>query len=357
MRVGHTTESDSMGNSRGNACMRFLRNTLRDSGKNSIVYLLTVLAVTILGLRLYEPTTHSRLNPFAKRVLRIRYRIAYDYWFNRRNLKEAYSYRIKYMLAIYYGLFSGDIREAGNYLSVVAEPDFLNLLNLQSENINNINQLLWADSQFIKALPERKKVNNVLMCGPSSDLYSIDYSYYDFIVFNKPPPADLKIDYQKIILILNNQWVLNNRDLLECWLNENNPSFVFSPQPISFEGVLNLHAILPKFPLSASLMGLQRSLLILNHVFEITNMRVEGFNFSLTSEPYKEWYPSLIKQQFGELKKGIYDSNKIHDFALNLIFTRKLIRSSRTVFEGDFVDIAVNDIGLNINLFENLYPN
>ena len=357
MPVVDTSESDSKGNFRGNTFMGFIRNMLRDSGKNSIVYLLTVLAVTILGLRLFEPMPLSRLNPIAKRVLRIRYRIAYDYWFNKRNLKEAYSYRIKYMLAIYYGLFSGDISEAENYLSVVAEPDFLNLLDLQSENLYNINQLPWVDSQFIKALPERKKVKNVLMCGPSSDLYSIDHSSYDFIIFNKPPPADLKINSKKVVLILNNQWVLNKRDFLEFWLNENNPALVVSPQPISFEGVLNLQAILPKFPLSASLMGLQRSLLILNHVFEIANMRVEGFNFSLTSEPYKEWYPSLIKEQFGELKKGIYDSNKIHDFALNLIFTRKIIRSSSTTFEGEFVEIANKDIALNISLFENLYPN
>ena len=202
MPVVDTSESDSKGNFRGNTFMGFIRNMLRDSGKNSIVYLLTVLAVTILGLRLFEPMPLSRLNPIAKRVLRIRYRIAYDYWFNKRNLKEAYSYRIKYMLAIYYGLFSGDISEAENYLSVVAEPDFLNLLDLQSENLYNINQLPWVDSQFIKALPERKKVKNVLMCGPSSDLYSIDHSSYDFIIFNKPPPADLKINSKKVVLIL-----------------------------------------------------------------------------------------------------------------------------------------------------------
>ena len=179
---------------------------------------------------------------------------------------------------------------------------------------------------------------------------------YEFVVFGKPPPLDLKVDSSKIILILNNQWVLNKIEILEHWLNERNPAFVFSPQPINYKSVSKeIFTILPKFPLSASLMGLQRILFILTYTFDIKNIYIDGFDFSLTEKPYKEWYPSLINDQYGNLKKGIFISNKVHDFVLNITFIRKLAKLSVTIIEGECVDIANRDILINISLFERLY--
>lgn len=337
--------------------MNFLREKLRESGRNRFVYWFSFLMISVFGLRDFEPMKNTELRPFRARTLRVYYRIAYDYWFYQRNIKEAYNYRIKYMLGIYHGLFSGNKSEAELYLSIISDSDFLGFLDINRDNAKILERL---HSNVYKSFSSEerleKEIDNILVCGPNSDLYSIDFFSYDFVVFGKPPPMDLKIDTGKIILILNNHWVLNKTESLEEWLNSSNPAFVFSPQPINYKGVSSrVFSVLPKFPVSASLMGLQRILFILTHTFNVKLITVDGFNFSLADRPYNDWYPSLINQQYGDINKGIYHSNKVHDFVLNIIFVRMLAQLSSTLIEGECVDIANNDISENISLFEGLY--
>ena len=131
---------------------------------------------------------------------------------------------------------------------------------------------------------------------------------------------------------------------------------VISPQKILYEGTIyEGHAYLPKFLFGASLMGLQRNLFLLKYLFDFEYLKVTGFNFSLSNDPYGKWYPSLIRKNYGDLYKGIVISNAGHDFLLNLMFTRKFLKGKAASIEGEINDICNKNIKQNIELFSSIY--
>ena len=102
-------------------------------------------------------------------------------------------------------------------------------------------------------------------------------------------------------------------------------------------------------------MGLQRNLIIIRNIFSTEALVVKGFNFSLSSDPYKAWYPSLIRRNYGDLYKGIVISNSVHDLVLNLMFTRKFLQASPIHIEGEINHICNRSIIQNLNLFRRIY--
>jgi len=72
-------------------------------------------------------------------------------------------------------------------------------------------------------------------------------------------------------------------------------------------------------------MGLQRLLIILPSFTKFDKLILKGYNFGLSKKPYLSWYPSLIEQNWGEIKKGLFLSYMRHCLPYNVIITREII--------------------------------
>lgn len=333
-----------------------IKKRIEMSFEGKLVYALVEILARLLGLNKLHIEKGLRLGAIKKKVLGIRCRIGYEYNFKHLDLKRAYEFRVEHFLAIVFGVLGVDEKAARRYLSVVAEKDLVDLLNLDEHHKYFLREQNLNDpAMFDNRMPERKSVSNMLMCGPGADPNEIDFECYDYVVFNKPPPSSLNIDARKIILILNNQWVLNKSEELKGWFAVNSDSTVISPRQIDQEHKRNeVFDHLPKFLLGASLMGLQRNLFIINRLYETKHLDVFGFDFSLSREPYSKWYPSLIKKKFGDLNSGIIFSNSMHDFLLNVMYTRKFLRQNEYV-NGEIRRICEQRAGEILYLFEKRY--
>jgi len=157
------------------------------------------------------------------------------------------------------------------------------------------------------------------------------------------------------LLILNNQWAIKNTIALNEWKKEHPNSTILSPQNISKEVVRHpIFNSIPLYPERAALMGLQRSLFILSNLYCFKKITIIGFNFSLSNLPYKEWYPSLIKINYGSLNYGIIKSNVTHDLALNLIYTHKILGKGNYLAE-ELTTITSRNVWDNLNYFSKKY--
>ena len=226
--------------------------------------------------------------------------------------------------------------------------------SLSFQTIQNKSKFKYYDTTNIKL--DKTKVKKTIYIGPAADLGSIQLDSYDLIVLNKPVRLSPPFQNKSFVLILNNQWVIEKKDELLNWLSNYPNVTVISPQHIKQD--LQRHEIfdlIPRYCEKASLMGLQRSLFILTELYEFESVDVQGFNFSLTHNPYKNWYPSLITKNFsGDLNVGIVRSNVVHDFVLNLSFTNRLLSKYGSI-NGEIRDILHRGVISNIEHFQGLY--
>ena len=275
------------------------------------------------------------------------YSIAYKFYFLKSDLRKAYYYRISLAIELEKALENNMRKKASNYLDIIA-GNYLSEFNLGEERNN---YLKTRPKNFVtnNFAAQKKLMNSVLVCGPGSELNSINFSQHDLIVLNKPINlTEFKIDPQKVVLILNNQWSLNKKDKISEWIKEFPAAKIFTPNRIEVNDELNSgFKKIPEVPFHASLMGLQRSTILLLANFEIVSFTFEGFNFSLSETPYKSWYPSLLKQHHGSFASGFLQTNMIHDFLLNYMFIKKFVDSNKYNISGSilkYTDMNTNQV-------------
>lgn len=301
---------------------------------------------------------HGKIyNNNVKRLYSIFLRIGYHYNAISLKLLRAYKYRITHMYLISVGILSGNQNNANRYLIEIYDIALINKIGLDrivESGIKKISKFKYYDTTNIKL--DKTKVKKTIYIGPAADLGSIQLDSYDLIVLNKPVRLSPPFQNKSFVLILNNQWVIEKKDELLNWLSNYPNVTVISPQHIKQD--LQRHEIfdlIPRYCEKASLMGLQRSLFILTELYEFESVDVQGFNFSLTHNPYKNWYPSLITKNFsGDLNVGIVRSNVVHDFVLNLSFTNRLLSKYGSI-NGEIRDILHRGVISNIEHFQGLY--
>ena len=118
--------------------------------------------------------------------------------------------------------------------------------------------------------------------------------------------------------------IYKQSDILE-WHKEYPDSIIISPNKIeNIQCNVENFKCIPKFPFGASLMGLQRAIMILCNKFNPKHIKAEGFDFQLGPNAYKKWYPSLFKSEgFSNQRQMILFATMKHDFILNYLFLKK----------------------------------
>ena len=263
--------------------------------------------------------------------------------------------RLKIALRIRDGDINGDHKLVDNYLHIIAESDLFEKLVLPTDDRTTLS-ILGGEGfdHLFEVQSPKKRVMSVALIGPAMDLTDLDADRYDLYVFNKPP-SNTVIPSDKIILILNNIWPLSNMNALEAWLRGHPKAHVLSPTGTPFGLSRNAKFDrIPRFPFNSSLMGLQRALFILNNMFDIDHLEITGFNFSLSTAPYKQWYPTINIKDDVTHTAGILRSIRKHDFLLNYMYTRKILRRMKSV-SGEVKDLCDMDVGIIIKRFEILY--
>jgi hypothetical protein len=311
----------------------------------------------LLRLDKYSPISGVYKNILPTKIAIRCGQAGYNYNFQQLDFVRAYNYRIRTLLWLHERGNGSERLAAQRYLSVAGAPDLIDLLRLPSDMASSLAEVSrYKDSLFDISVERSKEFREILLCGPSLDLDSVDFKGYDYIAFTKPPPEHIEIDGHRLILILNNQWVVRKGMELESWLSRRSPAHIFSIRELSSKNAIcGIDKFLPKFPLSASLMGLQRALLILIAHFSIRRLDVRGFDMSLSTVPYKDWYPSLIREQFGSLREGLLFSNRVHDFLLNFMITRYILERNHCISGGALSEVAHTNIAIIFERLKNLF--
>lgn len=250
----------------------------------------------------------------------------FRYYFKSLRFIEAYSLRIK--LAIY---LEENKKIDRNYLDVIWQKDFSDLFSLSEEEKNYLLNRK-RKLNFVQGKDKENENMKILFFGPSANLEKIKSFQYDYVCLTKPIPLDkLGINPKKVILILNNMWSLHKVDAVTNWIHGNKGARVFSPNKIRGKDYNSSSFLkIPTFGLG-SLMGLQRALSLVISELKPKEVCIEGFDFYLSDQPIKAWYPSLYKQEgFINQNQGILFSNLNHDFLLNFLFI-KYLRDSSTI--------------------------
>ena len=284
------------------------------------------------------------------------YSIAYNYYYLRTELKLAYKYRIR--LTILHEKWGKKAmrKNASNYLDIIC-GDHIPNFNFSANEIEYLkHRKIWNAKIFKKNVnKDRETPKSILICGPATELSKIKFKDFDYIVFNKPIELDnLNVESHKVILILNNQWSINKIEEVVGWAKKYYNAKIFSPNKIGLRNENN-HGFqnIPIFPFRSSLMGLQRSIIILLTNFNIETLTLEGFNFSLSERPYQKWYPSLLKQHHGNFAKGFIHTNMIHDFLLNYLFVKKIVSSECYQVDGSVTKYTKMNTTKVLNIFCN----
>lgn len=333
-----------------------MRQKFKHSGEIFLIYILFKIVLIFIRIVSGLFVDIEFIDRIKHKIERMELRVSYDYWFNKSKLINAYKYRIRYMVGIANGIYSGSPLKAQCYLKTISEPDFISLLEIDQETLNALSALKSCDEQINIMKNNNISADKILIVGPCAKISDIQYTKYSHIVFTKPPPFDVRKYEEKIILILNNQWVIQRRNELIKWLTYHSPKFIFSPQDISeITDYIPCAGMVPKFPLNTSLMGLQRALYIVLQNFDVQEIELSGFNYALASKPYEEWYPSLIPKEEYKKMKAIKRSLQVHDFVLNILFVRSMANCADIQITGECVDIARQPIIQNINKFQCIY--
>jgi hypothetical protein len=308
------------------------------------------------GLRYFDRINKAPLKGYREKLLRAELRLGYESNFNRMQLKTAYVYRIKYFIAVYLGMITGDRKKAKLYLDIVSKPDFIDAINLTSELRDVLHALNGNSSALIEInFKNRMPIGRTLVCGPKLDIFRINFAQFDTLVFLKPPPEGLDTHNLRVVIILNNFWVKNRKNSILKWISNNPTSIVISPIDINSVYVRDPEFNnMPTSLLGVSPMGMQRAIIILEKKFNIQELMLDGFDFSLSRSPYNVSYSSAMSEIFGTQNKAIIHSNKGHDFVFNVLLTRELARNFIHI-KGDVIKLSNKNIGELMNIFHSIY--
>lgn len=263
----------------------------------------------------------------------------FRYHFKTKDFFRAYSIRLKQ--AIFLEKYQ---KIETNYLDILWHEECHDLFDLTVRE----KKYLFDRKKTFSLVDSKKKEQSVLFFGPSADINRIkEYEYdFDFLCINKPiNPEKLKVDPKKIILVLNNIWSIKKTKEVYEWINQNKDSHVFSPNNI-FGKNYNESSFnkIPSFGLG-SLMGLQRAVTLVISEFDVKKLRVEGFDFYLSMEPIKSWYPSLYAEEgFKNQKQGILNATLNHDYLLNFLFMKKIKKMFKENLEGEINIFLEKDV-------------
>lgn len=307
------------------------------------------------GLNDLQYKSNKKLGTFGRKLLDRKLRLEYQEKFKSLCLVDAYRLRVKLFLFYESGLLSSDKKAVRRYFSIIFSDDYCSALNLDLSTKKAIKEAMEkAIPVPINFVEEKKYIQKCLVLGPSANPAEVDLQGYDLVVVNKPLPDEFKIDSDRILLILNNQWSIQKKASLLKWLSNRSDARVIGPQDLNAN--YSRHPIfdqMPEYPSGASLMGLQRTLFILERLYEFGELAIQGFDFSLSENPYKSWYPSLIKKNYGTFSRGLIDSNATHDLILNVMYVRNFCKRHPEL-TGKIRDISSSPVADIISQFESL---
>lgn len=289
---------------------------------------------------------------FLHRFLLAISRYGFNLFFYRRHFQRAYEIKIYGLLiAIKWAQKTGvEFQPELNALSLFNQADVLAVMpGVYLKAIRTLAKVPLVTMQSNTTV-ERER-NSFYMIGPAANIDELDAGSADYLVLTKPIEKKYLPKNKKIILVLNNTYVLRHRSAVADYCRQVGPAFVFSRQDIPGVDTLWADEAIPKFAKPSSLMGFQRALCTLDYWFEIEHVWSEGFDFSLRFEPYGQWYPSLLGQDFSEFKTGLTISNMIHDIAMNILWVRSFVRNKGGMCSGLAFDIAQENIWSSLGSF------
>ena len=270
--------------------------------------------------------------------------------FNRGDLKKAYRFKIEQAIR-YEKLNKNNVLalRASNYLDIFNQEDVLETIPLSRVTSDYLKKREKSKNLIVKSI--NTKGAKFLYCGPATMLNEINFKKYDFIVFNKPLiDQQLPIPNEKLIIILNNTWSMNEfKKITYKWGYENSSVQFFSPNFLGLKNENNkIFKLIPNF-LNASPMGLQRTLFVILNYYNVCSLEVVGADFDLTLNSYLSWYPRANIELKGN---GFIGTNRIHDFLFNFLYTKKIKLEVNKIFYGSldrYLEMPIRDI---IYLFE-----
>jgi hypothetical protein len=281
--------------------------------------------------------------------------IGYKYYFRTYQLRKAYALRMKQAIEIEKSSHNGQEVLTSSYLDIFNDNEISTLFGLDkacSEYMANRKSL--PIFRNILSNSNRKKIGKVLLFGPSGDPQTIREKSFDRFCIMKPfPLEDYGLKDNQVLVVLNNIWSLHNKKLIQDWAIANPRAIIISPNELGVKGELNYEfQCLPKF-IFGGLMGLQRALTILIHYYEFDSIEIEGFDFSLSKDPYKSWYPSMRTEEgFLDVKHQVLFANMNHDFLLNYCYTKKLREHIGSKMYGSLDPFLNNTVGNVLDLLQ-----
>lgn len=264
--------------------------------------------------------------------------LRYKFYFFKGNLQKAYRYRFMNI-----EILSRQRRESeglAEYMEIVYVDEIKESFIFKGKG-NFVIQSGSANPPTSEGVVERKKYNggNIILIGPAADLDAININDFDTVVFTKPI-FDVSKRPKNTVLILNNIWTIKKAESVKSFASKYAPDIIFSPQRIEGVDTIWPHDLFASLPFGSSLMGLQRALAIVNHYFDVSQLTVEGFDFSTSWKPYKKWYPTLMASDSSLIHEEILASNCKHDFLLNVLFCRRFVRHVEYPVSGKAFDLA-----------------
>lgn len=267
---------------------------------------------------------HPKLSD--RKLLRRKYQEnGYIHFFKTARVRDAYRLRFSAAVCLEREGAPLDAARAGNYLDIVNAPDVRAWLGLDAGLDAYLSGRGEKGDLMSPAPGAVREAGRTLLCGPSADMAALDFAAYGTVVLMKPIDlAKYGMRAGQIALILNNQWSIGQKDEVIAWAGRNPGARILSPNRMglaneSAEGF----ASIPKFPFG-SFMGLQRALAILLSGWRFGRAELAGFDFSLSEEAYRPWYPSLILKQYRSHADAFKDTYRKHDFLLNFMYVRRL---------------------------------
>jgi hypothetical protein len=274
------------------------------------------------------------------------------YYFLKLDLKKAYKIRIKQAINLEENGNRLEKELAKNYLDSIYDSKLASVFNFNQRIQNYLIERNRSEKIF--KFNNKEKKESILFLGPSSDPKIFNFDRYSHICFTKPVPLkEYDLPDKKVILVLNNIWSINKKEIIKEWSKSYPRAMVFSPKKVGLINENNsIHNEIISFPFFSGLMGLQRALIILLKYYNVKKINVEGFDFQLSKIAYKPWYPSLFSSEgFESHNHMILFANMRHDFILNYLYTKNLYRINKNILTGGILKYLNTDLEIIINKF------
>lgn len=295
------------------------------------------------------------LNQVHKKVINLKFRVEYSYYFKRLELKIAYQKKLLHIASIAKGYINGNQSSALEYLKIIKDDSFYDFLEIKKDLLIYLRSLEPYVFSNISHSNNLINLGKAIIIGPKTSLDAVSLDGFDTIIFLKTPKIRQDIQDRKIVVILNNAWIKYKSASIADWKQSMPHTIFISPQDIEPLGISRHQGFnfMPSSINGASPMGLQRALLIINLNYSFSSLLLSGFDFGLSQMPYHHSYPSLIKD-LGEEDQILLKSNAIHDFFYNFQLTKKIL-DGRNNIHGAILEILNYDAKAVVSEFTNRY--